>query len=100
MNSKFVTTIFKLSDKANKKWEKFENTKLGKVFTIGTGVAVSRLTSIVLASLTIAGLASRASPATSTAIGVIGLMTVATGVVKWILLGQEIPGNYKKKINY
>jgi hypothetical protein len=27
-------------------------------------------------------------------------MTVATGVVKWILLGQEIPGNYKKKINY
>ena len=30
----------------------------GKVFTISTGVAVSRVTSIVLASLTIAGLAS------------------------------------------
>ena len=24
LDSKFVTTIFKLSDKANKKWEKFE----------------------------------------------------------------------------
>ncbi len=30
MDSKFVTTIFKLSDKAGKKWEKFENTKTGK----------------------------------------------------------------------
>ena len=81
LDSKFVTTIFKLSDKANKKWEKFENTKPGKVFTIGTGVAVSRVTSIVLASLTIAGLASPASPAIATAIGVIGLTTVAIGVV-------------------
>ena len=49
-----------------------------KFFTIGTGVAVSRVTSIVLASLTIAGLAS---PAIATAIGVIGLTTVAIGVV-------------------
>lgn len=60
---------------------KFENTKPGKVFTIGTGVAVSRVTSIVLASLTIAGLVSPASPAIATAIGVIGLTTVAIGVV-------------------
>ncbi len=81
LDSKVVTTIFKLSDKANKKWEKFENTKPGKVFTIGTGVAVSRVTSIVLASLTIAGLASPASPVIATAIGVIGLTTVAIGVV-------------------
>jgi len=81
MDSKFVTTIFKLSDKAGKKWEKFENTTPGKAFTIGTGVAVSRVTSIVLASLTIAGLASPASPAVAIAIGVIGLTTVALGVV-------------------
>ncbi len=81
MDSKFVTTIFKLSDKAGKKWEKFENTKTGKAFTIGTGVAVSRVTSIVVASLTIAGLASPASPAVAIAIGVIGLTTVALGVV-------------------
>jgi hypothetical protein len=81
LDSKFVTAIFKLSDKAGKKWEKFEDTKLGKAFTIGTGVAVSRVASIVLASLTIAGLVSPASPAVAIAIGVIGLTTVAIGVI-------------------
>jgi hypothetical protein len=81
LDSKFATAIFKLSDKAGKKWEKFEDTKLGKAFTIGTGVAVSRVASIVLASLTIAGLVSPASPAVAIAIGVIGLTTVAIGVI-------------------
>jgi len=81
LDSKFVTAIFKLSDKAGKKWEKFKDTKLGKAFTIGTGVAVSRVASIVLASLTIAGLVSPASPAVAIAIGVIGLTTVAIGVI-------------------
>ena len=80
MNSSFVTKVSGLLTKAGNKWEKFEETKPGQVLKVTTGVAVSRVVSIVLASLTIAGLLSPVSPAIAIAIGVIGLVTVAVGV--------------------
>jgi len=79
-NSSFVTKASSLLTKAGSKWEKFEETKPGKVFTVTTGIAVSRVVSIVLASLTIAGLVSPVGPGLAIAIGVIGLTTVAVGI--------------------
>jgi hypothetical protein len=70
-----------LLTKAGSKWEEFEETKPGKVFKVTTGIAVSRVASIVLASLTIAGLVSPVGPGVAIAIGVIGLTTVAVGIV-------------------
>jgi hypothetical protein len=70
-----------LLTKAGSKWEEFEETKPGKVFKVTTGIAVSRVVSIVLASLTIAGLVSPVGPGVAIAIGVIGLTTVAVGIV-------------------
>ncbi|MBN8511685.1 MAG: hypothetical protein J0L79_01455 [Rickettsiales bacterium] len=80
IDSRFATKVSDLSTKAGSKWKKFEETIPGKVFKVTTGVAVSRVISIVLASLTIAGLLSPVSPAIAISLGVLGLATVAIGV--------------------
>lgn len=78
---KIVTSGSKLLHKASNKWDQFGNTTPGKFVKITNGLAVSRITSVVLASLTIAGLLSPASPAIALAIGIMGLASVAVGIV-------------------
>ncbi len=80
IDSRFATKLSSLPTNASNKWKKFEETIPGKVFKVTTGVAVSRVVSIIIASLTIAGLLSPVSPAIAISLGVLGLATVAIGV--------------------
>ena len=79
-NSEFAAKASEAATEVGDLWEKFEETEEGQIFKIGTSVAVTRVAYIVLASLTIAGLLSPASPAVAIAIGAIGLATVVIGV--------------------